>query len=68
MMTVITITCPHCSGAFEESLTPHDELTEIPCQVCKKIIAKRPNDHCVVCSYGSNVCPNLQCRRDCCSG
>ena len=68
MVIVIQITCPHCSQTFDESLSAHDELAELPCQLCSKTIHKQPADHCVVCSYGSSVCPNLQCRRDCCSG
>ena len=68
MFTVIQVTCLHCSQTFDEGLSPHEELVEIPCQLCSKTIQKKPNDHCVICSYGNNVCPNLQCRRDCCSG
>ncbi|MBP9732908.1 MAG: hypothetical protein KBD07_00880 [Candidatus Omnitrophica bacterium] len=68
MFTVIEITCPHCSEKFEESITPYDELTELPCQKCGQTIVKGKKDHCVICAFGSSVCPNLQCRRDCCGG
>ena len=68
MFTIISVSCPLCSHVFDENLSPHDELAELPCPGCRQTIHKRPSDHCVICSYGATVCPNLQCRRDCCSG
>ena len=66
MQNLIEITCPHCSKKFELSVTPYEELASIPCAECGRNILKGEKDHCVVCAFGSSVCPNLQCRRDCC--
>lgn len=68
MFTVISVTCPHCAKSFEASVTPYEELAEIRCDACGRTIRKNASDHCVICAYGNSVCPNLQCRRDCCSG
>lgn len=68
MISVAQITCPHCKHLFDWSMSPYDNLPDLPCPSCGKTIAKNPNDHCAVCSHGSVMCLAQQSRRDCCSG
>lgn len=68
MISVAQITCPHCQKIFDFAMSPYDNVKELPCELCGKTIVRHPDQHCVICSFGSVFCLVQQSRRDCCSG
>jgi len=60
------LTCPHCGHRSEETM-PVDACRFFhDCAGCGTVLAPRPGQCCVFCSYGSVPCPPVQLDRRCC--
>lgn len=62
------LTCPHCGHASTETM-PADACRFLhDCTACGRVLAPKPGDCCVFCSWGSVPCPPVQASRGCCAG
>lgn len=60
------ITCPECGHQKEEQMPTKSCQFFYECENCKTILRAKEGDCCVYCSYGTNACPSIQEKRECC--
>jgi hypothetical protein len=60
------LTCPLCGHVKSETMPVDACQYFYECENCKALLAPRPGDCCVFCSYGSVPCPPLQRANSCC--
>jgi len=61
-----TITCPVCAHKKEEEMSTTVCHFFYECENCKTILKPKKGDCCVFCSYGTNACPPIQEKKQCC--
>jgi hypothetical protein len=67
LVTVSTITCPHCGTAKVETMPTDACRFFYECAGCGARLKPKPGDCCVFCSYGSVPCPPIQQAAGCCN-
>jgi len=61
-----TITCPECGHSKEETMPEDSCQFFYECENCKTVIKPQKGDCCVYCSYGTEKCPSIQAKENCC--
>lgn len=61
-----TITCPHCGNEKIEQMPADACQYFYQCEQCQKVLKPKAGDCCVFCSYGTNPCPSVQNKKNCC--
>ncbi len=54
------ITCPICGQKKEEEMPTDACVHFYECSSCHALIKPQPRDCCVICSYGTVMCPSKQ--------
>ncbi|MDD9947137.1 MAG: hypothetical protein OXU20_39215 [Myxococcales bacterium] len=63
-----TITCPVCHHAAREQMPTYYCQARYDCRGCGRVLAPKPEDCCVYCSYGTVPCPPVQIHgKACCN-
>lgn len=62
-----TLSCPACGSRSNEEMPTNACAYFHECMTCGAILAPKPGDCCVFCSYGSVPCPPVQAQSSCCS-
>lgn len=60
------IKCPICGHSKEENMPTDACQFFYKCENCKNILQPKQGDCCVFCSYGSEKCPPIQEKDNCC--
>lgn len=67
IITISTITCPHCGFQKEETMPTDACQYFYQCEGCKTTLKPLAGDCCVYCSYGTVKCPPIQLNKSCCA-
>lgn len=63
-----TLTCPRCGASSIQTMHADACRFFFDCTACGAVIAPKPGDCCVFCSYGSVPCPPVQAGAGGCCG
>lgn len=63
---ISTITCPICGNEKEEEMPTDTCQYFYECKNCGTVLKPKKGDCCVFCSYGSEKCPPIQEKNQCC--
>jgi hypothetical protein len=58
-----TITCPKCGHAQVETMPTDACQFYYGCTGCHTLLRPLAGDCCIFCSFGTVVCPPIQCRK-----
>ena len=61
------LTCPNCGARSLEQMPTNACAFFHDCTACGAVLAPKPGDCCVFCSYGTVPCPPVQGQATCCS-
>ena len=67
IQTSSILTCPACAHSKAETMPLDACIYFHECERCHTLLAPKPGDCCVFCSYGTVRCPPMQAGAgDCC--
>jgi hypothetical protein len=60
LVTIATITCPHCATATLADMPTDACQFFYTCPACSAVLRPLAGDCCVFCSYSDQICPPKQ--------
>jgi hypothetical protein len=57
---LVNVVCPACRRVSVETMPTDRCVLTFECPACHTVLAPKPGDCCVFCSYGDKRCPFMQ--------